>query len=115
MEMGSVAADGIVLDNESFSAALRDITHDVWQVGKMVAPRLDKWAALGAFNFQDMIRKVDSKVATAVVIPFYAEYMDAVSVEPDGFCLEGACVLYDTRNSDTRVGRHLRQAAKSET
>ena len=83
MDMGSGADGGIVLDKESISSALREITHDRGGGGRALPTW--KWESQEECNCQSMVRKADPGAETAEIIPFYSEYMYVVRVEAARF------------------------------
>ena len=91
-------------------AALRNYALEKCEVvkgGKGSA--LKTWGAQEAVNCQEMSKKLSAALESAVIIPFYAEYMDFDRTPATCFAMEDVCLAYDPHASPLRNGRIAKQ------
>ena len=74
---------------------------------------LKSWGAQEAVNCQEMSKKLAAALESAVIIPFYAEYMDFDRTPATGFAMEDVCLAYDPHTAPMRNGRIMKQVTKS--
>ena len=104
------------LEEKEIFPALMYLSLDRWEAKrKFGGPSNKTWGAQEAVNCQALWRKLASKIETADIIPFYAEYMEVDKVSAAGFTLEDACLMYDPSTAHDRGGRNLKQVDKRAT
>ena len=74
---------------------------------------LNSREAKEAVNFHDMPQKLETKLETADIIPFYAAYMDIDRTPATGFAMGDVCLMYEPRDAATRNGRIVRRISKT--
>ena len=101
------------LDEKKIFIALHDLSLDKWEGAKRYrAAQLLTWGSQEAVNCQEMAKKLSTRMESADIIPFYAEYMETDRIFPPGIALEDVCLVYDPITAGERNGRIMKQVDK---
>ena len=99
------------LDEGAIYEALKETSLDKW-VTSSKGSCGKTWAAQEAVNCLSMSKELSSRMETAKIIPFYAEYMEVERSTSLGLSLEDCCLIYEPQSASERQGRIMRQVAK---
>ena len=101
------------LDEGAIYEALRETSLEKWHVeNRAGGSSLKTWPAQEAVNCVLMSKELASKLETAKIIPFYAEYMDVERNPSLGLSLDDCCIAYEPQSAGERHGRIMKQVPK---
>ena len=101
------------LDEKKIFIALRELSLDKWEGAKRYrAAQLLTWGSQETANCQEMAKKLPTRMESADITPFYAEYMETDRITLSGVAIEDVCLVYDTTKAGERNGGIARQVDK---
>ena len=101
------------LDEAAIYEVLKETSLEKWHVkNRTGGSSLKSWASQEAVNCVLMSKELASKLETAKIIPFYADYLDVERTPSLGLSLDDCCIVYEPQSSGERQCRIMKQVPK---